>query len=69
MSRWKASLPREAPPEGKTQVLLATKSATGSRSELEATVPDDQAQFARTILYMSHEMFLKVANGEEKLIP
>lgn len=68
MSNWKAALPREAPPAGKTHTILGMRTAAGFRCETTGTVPDDQARFARAILLMDHARFLRIASGEEKLV-
>lgn len=41
--KWKATLPRETPPEGMVQVVIGAKKSNGYRTEIIGCIPEDKA--------------------------
>lgn len=56
MNDWKASMPRNAPTDGKVHIVLGLKGK--SRMELAGELPADQAFAAMMLAQVSYERFL-----------
>lgn len=56
MSKWKTSMPRTAPANGKVHIVVAIKGA--GRCELSGELPADQARASMMLAQVSYERFL-----------